>query len=68
MRWSCAWSRSRGWTTEARISLSPALIGEAATAVEVDTLERPLDTNSARLEGGTLRVKLPAFGVTTVRI
>ena len=57
-----------GLETEARIALSPLLIGTGARAVEVDTVERPLEANGARLEGDTLRVRLPAFGVTTVRV
>jgi len=61
-----------GKETEARVTLAPALLpgntNEGATAIEADTLERPLDLNSARLEGNTLLVKLPAFGITTVRI
>jgi len=57
-----------GKETEAELTLAPALLPEGATAVEVDTLERSLDINSARLEGSTLTVKLPALGITTVRI
>jgi len=61
-----------GKETEARLTLAPELLprgtnGET-TAVEVDTLERSLDVNNARLEGNTLVAKLPAFGITTVRI
>ena len=57
-----------GHKTEARLTLAPELLPEEATATEVDTLERPLDINGARLEGGTLVVSLPAFGIATVRI
>ena len=48
--------------------LSPELVSKGATAVEVDTLERPIDGGSARLEGNTLVVKLPAYGIVTVRV
>jgi alpha-mannosidase len=57
-----------GRKTEARLALAPELLPAAATAIEVDTLERPLDTSGARLAGGTLVVSLPAFGIATVRI
>jgi alpha-mannosidase len=57
-----------GQKTEARLTLAPKLLPAEATAVEVDTLERPLDANGARLEGDTLVVSLPAFGIATVRI
>ena len=57
-----------GVATEARVTLSPSLLGGGATAVEVDTLERPLDGGTARLEGQTLTVALPAFGIATVCI
>jgi len=56
-----------GVETEARLTLAPELLGER-NAVEVDTLERPLETNGARLEGNVLHVRLPAFGITTVRV
>jgi len=57
-----------GRETEARIALAPALLPEGAAAVEVDTLERSIASSSARIEDSTLVVKLPAFGITTVRI
>jgi alpha-mannosidase len=57
-----------GVETEARVTLSPELAPQGATAVEVDTLERPLDGGSARIEKGTLTVRLPAYGIATVRI
>jgi len=61
-----------GRETEARLTLAPQLLSGGAnsgvTAVEVDTLERPLDVNDARLEGNTLIVRMPAFGITTVRV
>jgi len=57
-----------GLDSEARIALSPDLVGAGAAAVEVDILERPLDSNGAALQEGVLRVRLPAYGVTTVCI
>jgi len=57
-----------GRNTEARLVLAPELLPAEAIATEVDTLERPLDTNGARLKSGTLVVSLPAFGTATVRI
>jgi alpha-mannosidase len=57
-----------GLETEARVALAPELVPEGAAAVEVDTLERPVEGGSARLEEGTLSVTLPAYGIATVRI
>jgi alpha-mannosidase len=57
-----------GRETAAKLTLAPALLLENAIAVEVDTLERPLPANGAKLEGDTLTVTLPAFGITTVAI
>jgi len=57
-----------GKQTEAKLTLAPPLLPEGAAAVEVDTLERPLDDGCARLEGNTLVVEMPPFGITTVRI
>jgi alpha-mannosidase len=57
-----------GLETEARVALAPELVPQGAAAVEVDTLERPVEGGSARLEEGTLSVTLPAYGIATVRI
>ena len=63
-----------GKETEARVTLASELLPAGATAVEVDTLERSLEAGdgvnvaSTRLEGNVLTVRLPAFGITTVRI
>jgi alpha-mannosidase len=61
-----------GKETQARLSLAPGLlpreVGERVSAVEVDTLERPLEGRNVRLEGGTLLVRVPAFGISTVCI
>jgi alpha-mannosidase len=55
-----------GRETEARVTLSPALLSEGMTAVAVDTLERPLDGGTVRLSGNVLSVKLPAYGIVSV--
>ena len=57
-----------GRETEAHVTLAPALAPEGASAIEMDTLERPIEGGSARLEGGTLAVTLPAYGIATVQI
>ena len=57
-----------GMETEAKVKLASELLTEDATVVEVDTLERPLDVNNARLEGNILIVKLSAYGISTVCI
>jgi alpha-mannosidase len=57
-----------GRETEAQVSLASELLPEGATAVEVDTLERPVQGGHARLEGGTLSVRLPAGGIVTVLV
>jgi alpha-mannosidase len=56
-----------GRETTARVTLARALAPEG-TAVEVDTLERPVEDGSARLEEGTLEVTVPADGIVTVRV
>ncbi len=57
-----------GQESEAQVALAPELVPEGTTAVEVDTLERPVEDGSARLEGGTLVVRLPAYGIATVLV
>ncbi|MGC9520381.1 MAG: alpha-mannosidase [Anaerolineae bacterium] len=61
-----------GKTGEAEIRLAPELLSDHATAVEVDTLERALEINTARLdadgEGWSLTLPLPGFGIKTVLV
>jgi alpha-mannosidase len=57
-----------GIEARAELTLAPELSPTGASAIEVDTLERPLASNSARLAGGVLSVNLGAFGVTSVRV
>ncbi|MCU0519959.1 MAG: hypothetical protein MUF84_04620, partial [Anaerolineae bacterium] len=55
-----------GVAVEAKVHIAADLLGDAASGTEVDILERPLSENSARIEGETLTVRVPAFGTTTV--
>jgi len=57
-----------GRHTEARLRLASSLLPEGVTAVEADTLERPLDDGRVWLEEGVLTVELPPNGISTVRI
>ena len=52
----------------ARLRLDSALVSAVAPAAETDLLERPLKENSARMKAGVLTVRLPAFGLVTVKI
>jgi alpha-mannosidase len=57
-----------GKAVTARVKFDEALVPGKATAVETDVLEQPLKTNGAKFEKGVLSVKIPAFGIATVRI
>jgi alpha-mannosidase len=57
-----------GRETEAEVKMDSSLVKPNSPAVEVDLLERPLPRNTARMEGDTLKVKVPAFGIVTVKI
>jgi alpha-mannosidase len=57
-----------GTATTAQITFAPELLPGNAVAVEVDTMERALSTNSARVEGNVITVNLLAFDITTVFI
>jgi len=61
-----------GRETQAKLSLAPGLLSGGVrggvSAVEVDTLERPLEGRDVRLKGDALLVKVPAFGMSTVCI
>ena len=39
-----------------------------AGAAEADTLEHPVNESCVRLEGEILTVRVPAFGITTVKV
>jgi alpha-mannosidase len=58
---------SAGKKTTAKIKLG-GLAKKGAKAVETDVLERPLAKNTAKLEGDTLTVTVPAYGQATVKI
>ena len=55
-----------GQDGEVALSLDPSLAGTKATVV--DAMERPADTGEAALKEGILKVKLPAGGITAVRL
>ncbi|MBN1342655.1 MAG: alpha-mannosidase [Phycisphaerae bacterium] len=57
-----------GQDTEARVRFDPAVAPPDAPAVETDLLERPLESSSARMDGNDLVVRVPAYGIATVRI
>ena len=57
-----------GRETEARLLLDPALAAPDSPAVETDLLEQPLEKSTARMEGDTLAVTIPPFGIATVRV
>jgi alpha-mannosidase len=59
---------AEGKACQARVALAEGLCPAGAKAVEVDTLERSLPENGARIEDGILLVNLPAYGIATVRI
>ena len=56
-----------GKDTIAKVKLSD-IVKSGASAVEVDLMERPLRKSSAKLASGTLSVKIPAFGIASVKI
>jgi len=56
-----------GKKTTAKIRLA-GIVKPGASAVETDVLERPLAKNGAKLDGDTLSVPVPAFGIATVKI
>jgi len=57
-----------GRETEARLRLDRALAAPDSPAVETDLLEQPLEESTARMEGDTLAVTIPPFGIATVRV
>jgi len=56
-----------GKDTEARVKLG-CLVKPDAQAVEVDLMERTLKQSTARIEGDSLVVKIPAHGITSVAV
>jgi len=57
-----------GKTTEARLRLHGSLAAPGSPAVETDLLEQPLVNSTARMDGDTLAVTVPAYGIATVRV
>jgi alpha-mannosidase len=57
-----------GRATTARMRLDATLAPSDAPAVQTDLLERPLAESTARMHSGVLSVKLPAFGIVTVKV
>ena len=57
-----------GKDTAAQVTLDASLLGEAATAVEVDLLERDLPASTAKTTAGGFRVSLPAHGIASVKV
>ncbi|HIE05080.1 MAG TPA: hypothetical protein EYP61_10010, partial [Candidatus Latescibacteria bacterium] len=59
---------TEGRTTEAEVHFDHSLVGPDPRAVEVDILERPISDSTARMEGSTLKVSIPAYGIVTVKV
>ena len=57
-----------GKAAAAKVALDPALVGEAAEAVEVDFLERPAANSSAKVARGGFSVSVPAHGIAAVKV
>ena len=57
-----------GQPQSATITPDPQLLGRVAEAVEVDLMERPLPACSAAVEDGAATVRVPAYGLSTVRV
>ena len=57
-----------GRETKAKVWVCPEVAPVGAPVVETDLLEQPLATSTAKRDGETLTVKLPAFGIATVKI
>jgi alpha-mannosidase len=52
----------------ATASFNEAILGRPVSAAEVDLMERPLAASSARVEGDTVAVSVPAFGIASVKV
>lgn len=59
---------TEGRETEAEVKIDPSLVKPNSNFVEVDLLERPIRRETARMEGNLLKVRVPSFGITTIRI
>lgn len=56
-----------GKETQAKIKVN-GLVKQGASVVETDVLERPLGKSTAKMDGDTVTVTVPAFGQATVKI
>lgn len=57
-----------GRPTEARVKVCPSLVAPNSPVAEVDLLERPLGSSSARMEGDTIVVTVPPYGIVSVMV
>ena len=57
-----------GNAVEAQVKLNAKLLGRAGEAAEVDLLERPQDTSTARITKKGFAVALPAYGIAAVKV
>ncbi|MCX7600141.1 MAG: glycosyl hydrolase-related protein [Armatimonadetes bacterium] len=57
-----------GKETKAQVRLSRLLAPADGPAVETDLLERPVEKNTASRKGDVVSVKVPPFGIATVKI
>jgi alpha-mannosidase len=57
-----------GKGSTAKVAFSPALLGKVRKVVEVDLLERPVATSRAAKVAGGFSVKVPAFGIASVKV
>ena len=57
-----------GKDTTANVTLDNKLIGAVADVVEVDLIERPLKSSTAKAIGAGFSVKLPANGIASVKV
>jgi alpha-mannosidase len=58
---------TQGKPAIARITMD-SLLGELASAVEVDVLERPVASSGLKISGNTISLPLPAYGLAAVRL
>jgi alpha-mannosidase len=56
-----------GKATQAKVRLTD-IVKSGSPAAEVDLMEQPLGESSAKMDGDTLVVSIPAYGITTVMV
>jgi alpha-mannosidase len=59
---------TEGKKTTARIELNAQILGTAREAVEIDLVERPAPSNTAKVEGNAVLVDVPAHGIASIRV